>query len=296
MKALLILSVVAVAASPALADKQKMMQKMAKYNLLEQCWGREAMTEWSLKIHKACEFCEDIQAPIYGLSQGVSNPSVTNQIDALRGLLANPTIAALLQSNSGSSFGRRKRQTNNGLLNPSEEDKEEFLEDFMDFKGSMMTKIGNLSCVLTQLEMLDAAGNINMETYGINKMSQYLRRTPAGSDPAFLQKMADGFSDCYDISRSWPQKALDRHPMHKEHGRHMIFFECAKKMEAKMCTKFQVHQWLETMYGPLDTLPQMLDMAVDEYDAAAVALKTLHYAASDEMKFVDDFFWGPSKM
>ena len=294
MKGLLILSVVAVLAGPAVADKQKMMHKMAKYNLLERCWGRDFMTEWVVKMQRACEYCETVQSNVNTLP----GPLVAaDQLQALRGLLNNPAIAQILQAQSNrGGFGRKKRQTNNGLLNPSEEDKEEFLEDFMDFKGSMMTKIGNLSCVLTQLEMLDAAGHINMATHGINKMSQDLRTTPAGSDPAFLQKMADGFSDCYDISRSWPQKALDRHPMHKEHGRHMIFFECAKKMEAKMCTKFQVHQWLEAMYGPLDTLPQMLNMAVDEYDAAAVAMKTLHYAASDEMKFVDDFFWGPSKM
>jgi len=295
MKTILILSVLGMMAAPAFSDKQKMMQKMAKYNLLERCWGRESMTQWMLKIHKACEFCEDIQAPIYGMSNQQA-PLVANQIDALRGLLSNPAIASLLQSNSGSSFGRRKRQAN-GLLNPTEEEKEEFYEDFMDFKSGMMSKMGNLSCVLTQMEMIDASGNINMETYSMSKMKLYLRNTPAGSDPVFLRKMADGFSDCYDISRSFPQQAIDRHhPLHKEHARHMIFFECTKKMEEKMCTKFQINQWLETMYGPLDNLPQKLNLPVDKYDASAVALKTMYSAASDEMKFVDDFFWGPSKM
>ena len=166
----------------------------------------------------------------------------------------------------------------------------------MDFKNGMMSKYGNLSCVLTQMGMLNAAGDINMEFYSGKQVNLLLGNTPAGSDPVFLNKFVDGISDCHEISRSWPQKALDRHPMHKEHGRHAIFFECTKKIEDKLCTKFQINQWLETMYGPLDNLPQELNLAVDKYDASAVALKTLYSAASDEMKFVDDFFWGPSKM
>jgi len=293
MKGLLILSVVAVLAGPAVADKQKMMHKMAKYNLLERCWGRDFMTEWVLKMHRACEYCETVQSNVNTLP----GPLVAaDQLQALRGLLNNPALAQILQAQSNrGGFGRKKRQAN-GLLNPSEEDKEEFLEDYMDFKHSMETKIGNLSCVMTQLEMLDAAGNINTDFFSYESVERMAGNTPAGSDPVFLKKFVDGCSDCYDISRSFPQKALDRHPMHKEHGRHMIFFECMKKMETKMCSKFQIHQYLETMYGPMDQLPQMLNLSVDKYDATAIALKTLYNAASDEMKFVDDFFWGPSKM
>merc|ERR1719237_97228 len=118
-------------------------------------------------MHRACEYCETVQSNVNTLP----GPLVAaDQLQALRGLLNNPALAQILQAQSNrGGFGRRKRQAN-GLLNPSEEDKEEFLEDYMDFKHSMETKIGNLSCVMTQLEMLDAAGNINMETYGINKI------------------------------------------------------------------------------------------------------------------------------
>jgi len=288
-----ILSVLGMMAAPAFSDKQKMMHKMAKYNLLERCWGEDLMTMWSLKLHKACEYCETVQSNTAFLPSPLA---AADQLQALRGLLANPAFAQLLQSQTNrNSLGRKKRQAN-GLLNPTEEDKQEFYDDFMDFKHGMETKFGNLSCVLTQLEMLDAAGNINMEFFSYENSLKMMGNTPAGSDPVFLKKFVAGCDDCYDISRSFPQKALDRHPMHKEHGRHMIFFECMKKMEVKMCTKFQINQWLETMYGPLDKLPQELNLPVDKYDASAVALKTMYSAASDEMKFVDDFFWGPSKM
>merc|ERR1719331_1918098 len=109
-------------------------------------------------MHRACEYCETVQSNVNTLP----GPLVAaDQLQALRGLLNNPALAQILQAQSNrGGFGRRKRQAN-GLLNPSEEDKEEF----MDFKGSMMTKIGNLSCVMTQLEMLDAAGNINTDFF-----------------------------------------------------------------------------------------------------------------------------------
>merc|ERR1711976_557550 len=258
----------------ASASEWKMMQKMNKYLLLEQCWSEDAMTEWGLKLAKACEFCGEVQAPLFGgngLSSFPNGPS-----------------------NNQNSFGRKKRQA--GLLNPTEEDKEEFLEDFMDLKMAMGTAIGNLTCVMTQLQMLDAAGNINIDMYTGQQMKEWARKTPAGSDPAFMKKMTNKMSDCYDISRSWPQVALDRNPLTKKYGRHMVFFECAKKVEKKLCSMFVVKKWLTKLYGNLDKLPEMLGMEdMDVYDASAWALKTLCHGATDEMKFVDDFFWQKSK-
>merc|ERR1712179_742211 len=154
----------------------------------------------------------------------------------------------------GGGISRGKRQAvSSGLLNPSEEDKMDFMEDLADFKEGWENKLGNLSCVLTQLDMLDAAGNINMNKFSYQSMANVLKDSPAGSDPAFVKKIADGYSDCYDISRSWPQQALDRHPVMKEHGRHMIFFECSKKIQTQMCSKFQIAQWMDVLYGKHDS-------------------------------------------
>merc|ERR1712127_264032 len=107
-------------------------------------------------MHRACEYCETVQSNVNTLPGPLA---AADQLQALRGLLNNPALAQILQAQSNrGGFGRKRRQAN-GLLNPSEEDKEEFLED------SMETKIGNLSCVMTQLEMLDAAGNINTDFF-----------------------------------------------------------------------------------------------------------------------------------
>ena len=50
------------------------------------------------------------------------------------------------------SLWRTKRDT--GLVNVDEDDFMEFLEDLGDFKSDMASKMGNLTCVLTELKLL----------------------------------------------------------------------------------------------------------------------------------------------
>ena len=285
MLRIVILSLVALFVLEA-ESTEKLMHKINRWNLMARCWGDDNMVGYSVKMEQAMKFCGEIRAPIFGAKPFPGND---DKLDALRDLLANPALSAFLNNQ-----GRRKRQA--GLLNPDEEDKMEFMEDLSDFKEGMQTKIGNLTCVLTQMEMLDAAGNINMEAYSLRGMTPFLGNTPAGSDPVFLKKLADGFSDCYDISRNWPQVSLDRNPMKKEHGRHMIFFECAKKVEDMMCTKYEIYKWLEILYGKWDSSQNAeLGLPDDKYDAAAMSMMATRDSASDEEMFIDDFFWQKSK-
>ena len=288
-----LLGVSALQADPMM--KEKIMQKINKYNLMSRCFGDEMMTSMAIKIHKACEFCEDLPSSI--ASSGIKpidfiNPPLNgDQINALRGLLSNPSLAALLQpQGSAFGFGRKKRAA--GLLDPTEEDRMEFMEDLMDFKQDMHTKMGNLSCVLTQLGMLDAAGNINTATFSVAALTSMYGNTPAGSDPVFVNKLSNSLSDCYDISRNWPQQALDRHPLTQKYGRHMVFFECAKKMKVKVCAQFEIKQWMELMYGSIEENAMRFGLPGDVYDAATMGLMVKYSGASEEMRFVDDFFWG----
>merc|ERR1711872_744590 len=98
--------------------------------------------------------------------------------------------------------------------------------------------------------------------------------------------------DCYKISQNWPQASLNRSPMKKIFGRHMIFFKCAHKKEMQMCAKAQMLQWLETIYGTdPEYKPEDHGLPEDKYDAA-VSIMVLDNAYSPEEKFVVDFFWG----
>jgi len=271
---------------PVESSKWKMMQKINKYNLMARCFGDDLMTEMAVNIHKSCEECGMMQ-PASPLPGQVNDDT----LDALRNLLTNPAVSALLAQQQ-----RRGKRQAGGLIDITQEDKEDFLEDVEEFKEGWESKTGNLSCVLKKMDMLNANGDINMDHFSYRNLANKLKYTPAGADSLFLKKMADGFSDCYDISRSWPQMSLDRNPITKEHGRHMIFFECAKKTKVMMCTKFQMAQWMELFYGKFEeSKAAMYGLPDNKYDAAAMKVKVMYSSASDEMKFVDDFFWQKSK-
>lgn len=123
-----------------------------------------------------------------------------------------------------------KRDTE-GLLSPDEDDFMEFLDDFDDFKEGMATKIGNLTCVMTELKMLTPELKVNIEYYTRSveededidvSESEFLQ------DPEWLERLRTGYQDCYDISESIPSAALMGNPLTKVFGRQMIFFKCAK--------------------------------------------------------------------
>jgi hypothetical protein len=283
--------------------EERVMQHINKWNLLANCWGAENMIKYAVAQHQAIQFCGQVQAPLFPAVDALRPfPIGSNQLDALRTLLSNPALASLLQPQGytpyfpDGSFGGRKRRAiaDGGLLKPTEEDRRMFMEDYQDFMHTMKTKIGNLTCVMTQMKMLDAAGNINLRQYTEDAWV-LIGQNGAAKDPAFVKKMKDAFTDCYAISQAWPQQNLDRHPLFKKYGRHMVFFTCAMKAENKMCAKYQIKEWLELLYGPIDA-NMFPETQGDKYDAAALGMKVLIHAQSPEEECVDEFFWGKTDL
>ena len=88
--------------------------------------------------------------------------------------------------------------------------------------------IGNLTCVLTKMDMLDSSLQVNLKLWTTDIWQQLnLKKTLAGEDPEWRQKLIGGYTDCYQVASNWPQQSLDRNPITKVFGRHMIFFKCA---------------------------------------------------------------------
>merc|ERR1711983_146300 len=171
MLQLLVLSLLGSLAHASMSMDGKISQKLNHYNAMANCFGHEMMMEESLKIHKAMEFCKNVQSPMFNPSSGVKPFNAasisTDQISALPSILA-PAQNRQWEQVWGNFLNRNKRQATQGLIDVSEADEREFIEDIMHFKNSMYTKMGNLSCVLTQLEVLDSSGEINMEYFSYN--------------------------------------------------------------------------------------------------------------------------------
>merc|ERR1712228_209868 len=169
---------------------------------------------------------------------------------------------------------------------------EQFLEDYDEFKTDIGSMIGNLTCVLTKLDMLDSSLQVNLKLWTTDIWQQMnLRKTLAGEDPEWRQKLIGGYTDCYQIASNWPQQSLDRNPITKVFGRHMIFFKCAMKQEKKMCGMAQMYSWLTTLYGNSDDFNwSQFGLPTDKYDRAALTIMVQTEASSKEDKFINDFF------
>merc|ERR1711892_1078253 len=196
-----------------------------------------------------------------------------------------------------STRGKRAASTN-GLLETDEEDFQEFLEDFTDFKQDMTTKMSNLTCVLSKLKMLDSNLQVNLKAYTHDFWNEVdLSQTLAGSDPVWRNMMTAAYQDCYSIAQSWPQETLNKNPITKVFGRHMVFFKCAKKVEAKCCMEAQADEWLSALYGEDPTVNYaQYGLPSNKYKRAALAIKVMTEAATDEEEFVGDFFYSESHM
>jgi len=267
-------------------------EKLHRYNLMTQCWGEDAMAALDIKLMTAMEKCAGPKPPVSAVN--LPMPLAPRQA-MMRSPMNTIYYPAYHQYNpfvSQGLYGRRKRGAEGDLM-PTKEDEMRFLGKMSDFKGMMETKMGNLSCVLQECGILDAAGNINSDMLTYDAVKEMYGNTKAGSDPAFLMKYANEMKDCLDVSNSWPQSALNRNPWMAVHGRHMIFFSCVKRCEDNMCAKYLMQQHLERMYGSGPTKPGMPE---DKYDAAAMAVKVMMETATPEEKFMDKFFWGKPMM
>merc|ERR1712127_286147 len=291
----------AVASCQAMHGKQVIENQIQNWNDDVACWGRSNALKYRMSIYQAMEQCGDYgmamsmlrpTSPFQPLQQAASTLPATNPFTTLPGQVQNPwtnipapinnrlnplaglvnrgNIASSAQNQWSSLWsdfiaGRSKREVGGGAL--EEEELKKFLEDFDDFKHDIGSKMANLTCVLTKMNMLDSTLQVNLEYLTNQQWNEFdVSSTLAGQDPLWRKKMVEGYMDAPSIASNWPQQSLDRNPLTKIFGRHMIFFHIAMKMEKKNCYKAQM------------------------YDRAAVAVMVMQQAETKEQMFVKQFF------
>jgi len=272
---------------------KKIMHTMVKYNLLEKCWGQKNMVGYALGQHKAMEHCKQL-SPMYqsgfttlpGKPFQQTRPWPGNNNQAQNDMLLQELAKLLLPR-------LRNRRQAGGLLEADESDLQEFLGNLEDFKEGMQSKISNLTCVLTQMKILDANMQPNMYQYltGVWQELDMSEPNIAIQEPEWVQKMKNSYTDCHDLAKAWPQKSLDRNELTKKYGREMVFFKCVDKMQVQNCAKFCIKQALELWYGKDDSDWTQYGLPRDKYDASLVSMMVLDEAATPEEEFVSDFFW-----
>merc|ERR1711910_9109 len=294
MRSLVALTLVLAVAAGDMMLKKKIHHDLMVMSSQAMCWGKGNTMYYKIAMMNAMDECQG------GHSSSVKPASPFAQLNKPQ----NPfqTLPAQIQAKnpfSGNSFAkkarvnpdslksilfsnfdRRKRQAD-GLIEVTEEDFAEFLGDFSDFKDDVASKMSNLTCVLSKLNMLDSNYQVNLKAYTEDFWRDVdLSQTLAGEDPVWRKMMIDGYTDCYDIAKSFPQSALNKNPIMKVFGRHMVFFKCTKKVEAHGCGMAQASHMLETLYGN-----------TNKYERAAMSMKVMYGTASPEEEFVHNFLY-----
>jgi len=273
---------------------RQIRKNVDKYNFDKECWGENNMDKFYLAQIATAEKCYQMEPTIDVLSR--LHPQRTNPFSPLQKPFDNP-FQKLINgdlSEVKSLWRNRRAAASEGYLDTDEDDMLEFLDNFRVFGHNMASSISNLTCVLQEMKMLDAEGNIILDTFvNFADDEEYEAETEALKDLVFVEMIKSGYNDCYKISQNWPQQSLDRNPLYKFFGKNMVFLKCAKKHESKCCLQTQLKQWYEKLYGkdPNEDLTQY-GLPENKYEAAAISTVVEYHAASPEEKFVGEFFWG----
>jgi len=283
----LFIVVVALASSQAGDTKERIIKDINNFNNDVACWGRENTLNFQVALIKAMEQCSE-----YG-----DIGSLLGSVEPFRKvqkLWNNPVANLVRRGNLWKNFlaSRNKRQAEGLLEYDEEEEITKFVQDFAYFKKDVASKVGNLTCVLTKMGMLDSSLQVNLQLYTSEIWEKMdLSTTLAGEDPVWRQHLVQGWTDCYQIAQNWPEGSWENNPLFKVFGRHMIFFKCAKKVEKKMCAAAQMNDWITTFYGADDgNHGVQLGLPLDKYKRAKMIVKIMTEQASDEEKFVNEFF------
>jgi len=286
---------------------KKIHKDMLVMNSMTACWGKGNMLAFKVGMKQAMETCMNENHsgllkpanPLLALlnqnAETLPFPTNNNPFQSLPAQInQNPFKSSNVNLGAWNKLwnSRNKRQVE-GLLQPTEEDFKEFLENFEEFKGDVASMMGNLTCVLQKMEFLDSNLQINMKYYsgdGWNKLD--LAQTMAGEDPEWREMLEDSYKDCYDIARSFPQSALNRNPLTKVFGRHMVFFKCTKKAETKACGMACANDMLSTLYGTNDEFNwSQYGLPQNKYERAAKTMMVMYGSATKEEGFVHEFFF-----
>jgi len=271
--------------------EMKITRDINSFNNQLICWGQKNTMKFTANLHQAMEECSDFEKP--------KNPYTkpANSFAKLqKGFSAD--AGKRWQKIFKNYFKRDKRQAEEGgLLKATEEDRQEFGMNLAHWKLDLASSIGNMTCVLSKLNMLDDNLQVNMDLYTTGIWNYYdMSETLAGEDPQWRSSMIHGYRDCYDIAQNWPQENLDRNALSKFFGRHAVFFQCAKSVEEKGCAAAEMYRWLEAAYGKDDGSFDYTkyDMPKNKYERAALVTLVMYEQATPQENMIGDFFYGKS--
>lgn len=135
----------------------------------------------------------------------------------------------------------------------------------------MQAKMGNASCILEELNIIDHNQNID-----ITGMVQSVKNGEWGEFPDewIKEHHIKDCQNCATYANSIPQNVFDECAYGEKWGRIVLFFGCEKEAKYKTCMNHDMKLKLEKSFGSLEELEQATGLP--EYQLLPLTMKLLH--------------------
>jgi hypothetical protein len=164
--------------------------------------------------------------------------------------------------NRRTTTGRYKRQSDLYELG------DRLSEKLMEQKEEMKMKMGNMTCVLKELKVVDENMELDLENMLDDVKSMNIR------DKWLEDKTIEDIRTCYAVVQSLPPRFFQGMPLPEQYVKVKKFKKCKKMCTMHTCMNHDIKRKLEDNFGPLGKLVETTGLP--ENQLLPMAMKLLH--------------------
>merc|ERR1712186_171628 len=155
------------------------------------------------------------------------------------------------------------------------------VEKLAEQKHHMEAKIGNMTCVMRELNVLDASNNIDVQA-----MKRDIQKYTMPSE-WFKNKYEHLLDTCYEMATNLPADIAENSVVTGDSfgtvklGEVKMFTKCCEKAKTKLCMHQDIKKKVESNFGPMEDILQETQLTEHEFFPLVVQL--LHGKEMDYM-------------
>merc|ERR1712141_902268 len=155
------------------------------------------------------------------------------------------------------------------------------VEKLAEQKHQMEAKIGNMTCVMRELNVLDASNNIDVQA-----MKRDIQKYNMPSE-WFKNKYEHLLDTCYEMATNLPAEIAENSVVTGETfgtvklGEVKMFTKCCEKAKTKLCMHQDIKNKVESNFGPMEDILQ--ETQLTEHEFFPLVMQLLHGKEMDYM-------------
>merc|ERR1711881_19630 len=155
------------------------------------------------------------------------------------------------------------------------------VEKLAEQKHQMEAKIGNMTCVMRELNVLDASNNIDVQA-----MKRDIQKYNMPSE-WFKNKYEHLLDTCYEMATNLPAEIAENSVVTGETfgtvklGEVKMFSKCCEKAKMKLCMHQDIKKKVESNFGPMEDILQ--ETQLTEHEFSPLVMQLLHGKEMDYM-------------